>query len=134
MDTTVSKILGPIHVSGWEGASDFDGDVIFLHHDIQWYSKGLHIPILRKRPNSDTDRTGAEVNFENLDFIVSHIEYHFATNRSLLVHCKGGVERSPLAVAAWLRNYRKIPLDDAYEYIKMKRSVVEDRRYWLNGY
>jgi protein-tyrosine phosphatase len=131
---TVSRIIGPIYVSSWEGAKNFDGDVIFVHHDIQWYVKGLHIPLLKVRPNSTEDRSGAKVNPRNLDLILWYITEHFVNRQRLLIHCKGGVERSPLCVATWLREYKNRTLDEAYQYIKQKRPIVEDRRNWLNGY
>lgn len=131
----VTKIIGPIYVGSWEGVKDFKGDVIFVHHDIQWYTKGLHIPLLSKRPNSDTDRSGAKVNQTNLDLIMEFIEEYFQADsgRPLLIHCKGGVERSPLSVASWLVKYHNWTLDRAYFNLKQLRPIVEDRREWLNG-
>lgn len=127
----VSKIIGSIYVSSYEGAKNFDGDVLFVHHDVQYYTRGLHIPLLKEKPNSSTDRTGAKVNRENLDLIQDTIEFHYETNAPLLVHCRGGVERSPLCVVTWLVESLNWSLDGAYEYVQNKRSVVEDRRYWL---
>jgi Dual specificity phosphatase, catalytic domain len=129
----ISKIIGPIYVGSWEGAKDFKGGVLFVHHDIQWYTKGLHIPLLSKRPNSATDRSGAKVNLGNLELIMEVIETHFQTDNPLLIHCKGGVERSPLSVASWLVKYHNWTLDRAYFNLKQLRPVVEDRREWLNG-
>jgi len=129
----VDKIFGCIHVSGYEGAKDFDGRVVFVHHDIQWYTKGYHIPVLKVRPNSDTDRSGAKVNTENLNLLVDIIDEHFLNRWPLLVHCRGGVERSPLTVVAWLVQRKKMDIDEAYEFVKFKRPVVEDRRMWLEN-
>jgi Dual specificity phosphatase, catalytic domain len=128
----LSHIYGGIYVSSYDHAKDFDGRVIFVHHDVQWYSKGLHIPLLSKRPNSDTDRTGAKVNEENLDLIHELITNSFIDKSRILIHCRGGVERSPLVVATWLRSKRGFTLDDAYKYIMDRRPVVEYRGYWLD--
>jgi Dual specificity phosphatase, catalytic domain len=127
------RILGSIYVGGYENAGDFNGFVLFVHHDIQWYTKGLHIPLLSKKPNSPTDRTGAKINYSNLYLITETIDRHFKNHTPLLVHCRGGVERSPLCVVHWLVEYFDNTPDIAYDYVKMKRPVVEDRRYWLNG-
>lgn len=128
---TVSKIIGPIFVSSYEGAKDFRGDILFVHHDIEWYTRGWHLPLLQSRPNSDTDRTGAKVNYDNLELIHDIIQFHYDAGSPLLVHCKGGVERSPLCVVTWLNLCKDHSLDSAYEYVKNARPVVEDRRYWL---
>lgn len=127
----VNHIYGGVFVSSYEGAPGFVGEVIFVHHDIQWYSKGYHIPLLSKRPNSDTDRTGAKINGYNLAFIHERITNSFLNRTDILIHCKGGVERSPLTVVTWLQKYRGFTLDKAYELLMKKRPVVEDRRYWL---
>lgn len=128
---SINHIYGSIYVSSYEHAPDFDGRVIFVHHEVQWYSKGLHIPLLSKRPNSDTDRTGAKINEENLKLIHDTITKAYIDKAKILVHCKGGVERSPLVVATWLQKVRGLTLDEAYTLIKLRRPVVEDRRYWL---
>lgn len=127
----VSKILGPVYVSSYVGAKDFEGQVVFVHHDIQWYTKGLHIPLLSKRPNSYTDRSGAKVNLENLYLLQNIIEEHFKNNLPILVHCKGGIERSPLTVVNWLVAKHGLSFDEAYAYTKSKRHVIEDRRIWM---
>ncbi len=52
----------------------------------------------------------------------------------LLFHCWSGMERSPFAVA-WVlfRNYNNdFPtLKIAYDFVKSKRSIVQDRMDWL---
>lgn len=130
----VNWIYGPIYLSSYEGAKNFQGLVIFVHHDIEYYSQGLHIPILKKRPNDSTDRRGAEVNVDNLELIHALLDKAVAYSQTTLVHCRGGIERSPLVVATWLTQVLEggASLDTAYNYIKLQRPVVEDRRYWLD--
>ena len=130
----ISHIYGPIWISSYEGAKKFEGDVVFVHHDIAWYTRGYHIPLLRKRPNSDVDRSGAEVNASNLGLIFDKIDAVMDSSRSILIHCKGGVERSPLAVACYLSYINTWSLDDSYEYIRARRPVIEDRRVWLSDH
>lgn len=50
--------------------------------------------------------------------------------RPVLVHCRQGVERSPLAVA-WHLTKTGMSMDDAYTLIKEKRPYIIDRRNWL---
>lgn len=128
----ISWIFGTIYLSSAEGAKIWErGDIIFVHHDIQYYTRGLHIPLLKKRPNDDIDRTGAEVNIENLKLIHAILDDAYNNDRNVLVHCRGGVERSPLVLATWLAGHQYWSLDRAYMYIQTKRPVVQDRRFWL---
>lgn len=54
-------------------------------------------------------------------------------NEKLLVHCKAGMERSPLVVAWYLWKYEDFrSLDDAYRYIKSKRQCVRHCGHWLD--
>lgn len=126
----ISHILGSIHVSSYIGAAAFEGRKLCLHHDCTLVTD-LHVPLLIKRPNSDTDRSGAQVNHRNLALITEIIEKHYRSNLPLCVHCKGGVERSPLAVVHWLNSRHGYDWDDAYEFVQSKRKVVEDRTIWM---
>ena len=51
-------------------------------------------------------------------------------NLPLLVHCRQGIERSPLTVA-WYLTKCGMSMDQAYCVIKSKRPYVIDRRSWL---
>jgi len=140
------QIVPWIWVGSYESVEDWEGDnVIFVHHDVEYYTKGLHIPLLSKRPNSAEDRTGAKVNLKNLSLIHDIISNFRDREEPLLIHCRGGVERSPLCVASYMVKFMyqfdsgpnqrmtRHTYDTAYDFIQGKRSVVEDRRYWLNG-
>ena len=49
----------------------------------------------------------------------------------VLIHCWAGMERSPLSCAWILKRMRKIELRRAWKIVKKKRTVAQDRRYWL---
>lgn len=49
----------------------------------------------------------------------------------ILVHCGAGIERSPLVIVYFLWKYKQYTLNQAYEHVKMKRQVVQDRSHWL---
>lgn len=52
----------------------------------------------------------------------------------LLVHCAAGIERSPLVMATWLvKTGRYADIAKAYEFIKSKRPVVQERTHWLES-
>jgi hypothetical protein len=129
----VSHIFDNLYLSGIIAASTFDGHRLYVHEDPPHYTGHcIHLPILVKKPNSMSDRTGAVASIEALNDAADIIEDHVNRYENLLVHCKGGVERSPLAIAWYLKRCGKYPtLEKAYEFLKSKRPVVSNRLFWL---
>ena len=72
-------------------------------------------------------------NLGNLDAIAAAIDGALERDRPVLVHCGGGSERAPLAVAWFLNRRRAMPLEAAYSLLKRRRPIVKDRRAWLQG-
>jgi protein-tyrosine phosphatase len=64
----------------------------------------------------------------------SVIDNALTTGRRVLVHCGAGSERAPLTVAWFLNRRRAMSLDAAYDLLKRKRPIVQDRRFWLRQY
>lgn len=90
-----------------------------------------HIPILRIRPVSRYDRDAGRVSTGQMVMAVSYILKCVAAHTPLLVHCKGGVERSPLVIAYYLVQTQQYPtLPAAYAYLKRIRPVVSERLIW----
>lgn len=130
---TLSEILPNLYLSDVKAAAEFDGERICVHENYPPY-KGCfhHIPILTHRPNSKYDRTGAIASITSLNFAACMIDIQLGTGKKLLIHCWGGVERSPLTLAWWLVKNKKFEtLDEAYVFLKEKRPVVSDRQFWL---
>lgn len=42
----------------------------------------------------------------------------------MLVHCQGGVSRSPTVVIAYLMHLKKLSLTEAYQFVKDKRTCI----------
>jgi protein-tyrosine phosphatase len=71
----------------------------------------------------------------SLDITASVIDNALAGGgRRVLVHCGAGSERAPLTVAWFLNRRRAMSLDAAYDLLKRKRPIVQDRRFWLRQY
>lgn len=49
----------------------------------------------------------------------------------LLIHCVGGVDRSPFLLATYLARSRHIDIADAYKIIKKNRSHVVEHLEWV---
>ena len=75
------------------------------------------------------DGTDFWVPRQNLEGLVEEIERD--RREPLLVHCWGGIERSPLGVVWWMKERRGYTLDEAYEFVMQRRPIVQDRRYWV---
>lgn len=127
------EIITGLYLGDYEAAKKFVGVTLCVHEDDE-FAVGFHIPILKKKPNSHMDRAGALVSMAKLITATAFIHYHvsYVNSPPLLVHCKGGVERSPLVMAHYLLDIGFCQsLDDAYTYIKKIRPVVSERKFWL---
>lgn len=129
----VSHIIHNIHISDLTGASTFEGTRICVHEDVPSYEGDcIHLPILAVKPNSHVDRNGAVASIEALDSAAELIGHFVEMDKPLLVHCKGGVERSPLTVAWYLVKSKHFnTLLEAYDFLKAKRPVISQRLFWL---
>lgn len=127
---TLSNIIGSIWVSSWLGAKNFEGKRVCVHHDTSLVHD-YHMPILLTRPDEDDRNKGAIANLKQLNLLGNIIDSCLDTEEPLMIHCKGGVERSPLTLVYFLVKFRSYSVDQAYEFIKKVRPVVEDRRTWL---
>ena len=99
---------------------------------------GLIICVLEQKPfDEPPDATWIPFMAEgigNLDLISSVIDDALANGRRVLVHCGAGSERAPLTIAWFLHRRRGMSLDAAYDLLKRKRPIVQDRRAWLRQY
>ncbi|XP_010287086.1 PREDICTED: dual specificity protein phosphatase 5, partial [Phaethon lepturus] len=57
---------------------------------------------------------------EAIDFI----DYVRRTGGKILVHCEAGISRSPTICMAYLMKMKKLRLEEAFDYIKQRRSLI----------
>ncbi|XP_009986343.1 PREDICTED: dual specificity protein phosphatase 5, partial [Tauraco erythrolophus] len=57
---------------------------------------------------------------EAIDFI----NYVRRTGGKILVHCEAGISRSPTICMAYLMKTKKLHLEEAFDYIKQRRSLI----------
>lgn len=129
---TLTHVLGNLYLGDYEVAKVFVGERICVYCDEPEYDGPFyHIPILFTRPKSQLDRT-AIASIAQLDAVSDLITSILDKSEKLLVHCMGGVERSPLTVAYWLQKTgRYQTVAEAYEFLKGIRPVVANRQSWL---
>ena len=124
---------GGIWLGDAQSAKIFKGVIICVHENAEYCVKGaIHLPILEKLPNSVLDRTGAVASLRKLNNVSARITSYTIDKNKILIHCAGGVERSPLALAYHLASIGfKENIEEAYKYIIERRSIVSRRLYWL---
>lgn len=132
---TITIVLPKIYLGDYVAAKTFDGARLCVHEDpLIVTHPSYHIPILSKLPVSHTDRSGAVASPLQLYAAALVIDDHLARKSRLLVHCHGGVERSPLLMAYYLTRFHQYmirSMAEAYNYLKFARPVVADRTSWL---
>ncbi|CAF0846453.1 unnamed protein product [Rotaria sp. Silwood1] len=87
-----------------------------------------HVPLYHSEqfqychlPADDTQRQNL---LEYFDTAYSFIHNAIENNEKVLVHCVAGISRSPAIVIGFLMRYAKMNMNDAYDFVKRKRSIV----------
>lgn len=136
------KIKGSIYLGNIDDAKNtqWEGDIITVLQEIPAGvpKKALWIPILRSIGTINDLELIADQDVDvvalkpQLELVAREIEERYTVDKKTLVHCMGGMERSPLAIVYWLHTYHGMSWDDAYEYVKKIRPMVMNRLQWLN--
>jgi len=151
---TVDNILRSIYLGNikdaWFAGQQTQMDTLYVHEDrIPDYTPTYHVPILNVEPEvplvvgdyfaqqgteEEIDRIQRKRLVDPGKLVVAHmiLDDYYDGYKPLLIHCLGGVERSPLTLATWMIKIGLQPdLDAAYKFLMAKRDVVQDRRHWL---
>ncbi|CAF1176037.1 unnamed protein product [Adineta ricciae] len=87
-----------------------------------------HVPLYHSEqfqychlPADDTQKQNL---LEYFDQAYSFICKSLENNEKVLVHCVAGISRSPAIVIGFLMRYAKMNMNDAYDFVKRKRSIV----------
>lgn len=51
---------------------------------------------------------------------------------NVLIHCRGGICRSPSFIIAYLAKYEKMAIDEAIQLLKSKRKSIRPREVFIN--
>jgi dual specificity MAP kinase phosphatase len=72
-------------------------------------------------PADDTQKQNL---LEYFDQAYSFIHNAIENNEKVLVHCVAGISRSPAIVIGFLMRYANMNMNEAYDFVKRKRSIV----------
>ena len=132
---TANEIIKNVWVGDIDDARKWDGNKICVlesyPRDYLQRKNSLLIPILSDKHEHLEDED-AEVMMENIELVSSIIQNHIMSGEKVLVHCLGGMERSPLAVTWYLHKNAGVGLNDAFDFVKKKSPQALNRIQWLN--
>ena len=132
---TANEIIKNVWVGDIDDARKWDANKICVlesyPRDYLQRKNSLLIPILSDKHEHLEDED-AEVIMENIELVSSIIQNHIMAGEKVLVHCLGGMERSPLAVTWYLHKNAGVGLNDAFDFVKKKRPQALNRIQWLN--
>ncbi len=140
---TQNHIIRGIFVGDIDDAREWKGNKLCVTEKYPTYysqiENSILIPILsRANQNQPTDKRemidaeDVHVLIPNLDLVAHVIQNHVDAGEELLVHCVGGMERSPLALTWYLHSKMGLDLDRAFDYVKKRRPQAMNRIQWLN--
>ena len=81
----------------------------------------------------DAEKTFMDGDYQHIADIVRTMN-NFISEGKILVHCHGGMDRSPFVVALYLHVYKKIPPIEAYELVKKRRPETIIHDDWMSKY
>lgn len=130
-----SEIQPGLYLSGYyEWPLDYRGDILCVleQRPDDEPERAMWVPILEGvGANNGAYPRQVRANLGQLDAAADIIHDHVAEGVPLVVHCGGGIERSPLAMAWYLFRKCNLSLDEAYTLIRSKRPIIQDRQAWL---
>jgi len=134
-------IKGTIYLGNIDDARNvsWTGDIISVLQDLPHGvpKRALWIPIIRSIGTINDFELIADQDVDvvalrpQLDLVSRELQERFERSQPTLIHCIGGMERSPLAVVYWLHKYHGMSWGDAYNYVKEKRPIIMNRLEWL---
>jgi len=73
----------------------------------------------------DNEKEATKLVNEILPEALPYIHENVTNTRNILIHCSAGKSRSVSIVAAYLMKYKEMGSDEAFEFIRTKRSVID---------
>ena len=117
----ISKIVDRVYIGD-------AGDVDIRNLD----RMGINTVLDLRQLNIDLDHN-SESSIIGVRAAVERLEVHYRKNRTILVHCHGGIDRAPFIVALWLHLCDNFTLRDAYALVGEKRPQTIEHWEWAEA-
>lgn len=82
----------------------------------------------------DAERTFIEKDYQYIAGIIYTLSHFMEDRVKVLVHCHGGMDRSPFVVAMYLHEYKDMDPMEAYELVKRRRPQTIIHDDWARAY
>ena len=66
-----------------------------------------------------------------LEEVTEYIENELKQNHKVLVHCKGGINRSTAFIVCYLCKYKEMSIDEAQEHISKIRACAKFQEHYM---
>ena len=126
--TDYNQIIDNLYVGNERSARDFEPNkmtlVVNCTKDIPFQAKS---PIKIRLPVDDTPQESLRLyNYMYNMRVLEEIHHCLFSNKSVLVHCKMGIQRSCAVVACYLIKYYNFTPRQAVFFVKNKRPIAFD--------
>lgn len=122
----MTHIIDGLFIGSESNARNFDE--LSSEHIRRIVNVTSHVPLYHSEqiqychlPADDTQKQNL---LEYFDRAYSFIHNAIENNEKVLVHCVAGISRSPAIVIGFLMRYAKMNMNEAYDFVKRKRSIV----------
>lgn len=129
---TASYVLFNVSVGGMEDCPSFEGRRINVMSPREVCPVSGCLPYRGAVPRAGDMGPWDDVVYHRYDLeaVAGQIERD-RQEGPVLVHCRQGLERSPLAVMWWMHRYHALDLEAGYQSIRFVRPQIFDRRQWI---
>ena len=119
------EIIENLFLANQYSTSIFDGEYVLSIgcNSLKYFEHNLKLSL---KDNEESDITII------LDEAINFINEAINKNKKILVHCKGGINRSPAIVVAYLVKYKLYSLLDAVDLVKNKKKSARFQPHYLN--
>ena len=66
-----------------------------------------------------------------LDPVTQYIDEELTKNHKILIHCKGGINRSPSFVIAYLCKYHNMTMEEAKKFVLKRRPSIRFQEHYI---
>ena len=131
----MSEVLPGLYLGNAHDAKDINllkqngiKSIINISTTIPCYHKDENIFDYLQLPCNDTIQENLLQHFDNT---FEYIQKKLSTQENILIHCQGGISRSPSFTIGYLMKYHSKTFNQAYALVKEKRKIINPNLNFL---